>query len=173
MGRAESKSAIVLVSIATLTATLAGCATPNRPYTQLPIRMDVFVVQNDRFHFPRTVLTGPLPNDITMKAAIPGDPWSEAAKVIAQAVSDCFKWGYDAGKHGASHEVGWSTTTYRLFGIQWGNSYDLERAKLMWEAHLRFLDKLPTPIPMYRPNVEDFARAMQAFQGWRDELRGK
>ena len=153
-------------------AALAGCASPSHQFQPLPLRLDVFTVQNDRVHFPANVLTGPLPG-IEAKAVIPGDPWSEAAKVIAQAVSDCFKWAYHAGEVGARVECGWSSTTFRLVSIQWGEGYDLKRVELMWNAYLEYLKKLPQPVPMYQPNRADFERAMQAFQGWRDEPRGK
>jgi len=150
----------------------SGCASPSRPYRQLPLRLDVFVVQNDRVHFPSNVLTGPMPG-IEAKAALVGDPWSEAAKIIAQAVSDIFKHAYHAGEVGARVECGWSTTTFRLLSIQWGEGYDLKRAELMWGGYLEYLKKLPSPVPVYSPRVEDYARAMQEMQGWSDKPKAK
>jgi hypothetical protein len=168
MGRLPT--VVVAISIPFL---FCSCSTPTHLFSPIPIRLDLFVVQNDRVHFPRTVLTGPLPGEPVTKAVIPGDPWSEAAKVIAQAVSDCFKYGYHAGEVGAVNEVGWSTTTYRLFGFQWGIGYDLERAKLMWNAYLEYLKKLPTPMPMYSPKVENYARDMQAWHGWAEKMESE
>lgn len=164
-----ARASVIVASVATILS--GGCASPSHQFWQLPLRFDVFIVQNDRVHFPSNVLTGPIPG-AEAKAVIPGDPWSEAAKVIAQAVSDCFKYGYHAGEVGARVECGWSTTTYRLLSIQWGQGYDLKRAELMWAAYSEYLKKLPTPMPMYSPKIKDYERAMRAMQGWSNEPGG-
>ena len=93
MGRAGARKATVLVSIAVLTAVLSGCATPDRPFVQLPLELRVIHVESSRANIPVTQFTGPLPGQVETKA-VPG--MMEAIAVIAQAVSDCFKWGFQS-----------------------------------------------------------------------------
>ena len=43
----------------------------------------------------------------------------------------------------------------------------------MWGGYLEYLKKLPSPVPVYSPRVEDYARAMQEMQGWSDKPKAK
>ena len=162
MGRAGARKATVLVSIAVLTAVLSGCATPDRPFVQLPLELRVIHVESSRANIPVTQFTGPLPGQVETKA-VPG--MMEAIAVIAQAVSDCFKWGFQSAASQARNANQHGFISVDVVSIRWGSPKEPEQSAQMWDMYSKFLDKLPTPIPMYRPNVEDFARAMQAFQG--------
>ena len=166
MWRAAARRATVLVSIAVLTAALAGCATPDRPYVQLPLELRVIHVESSRANIPVTQFTGPLPGQAETKA-VPG--MMEAIAVIAQAVSNCFKWGFQSAASQARNANQHVFISVDVVSIRWGAPKEPEQSAQMWAMYSKFLDKLPTPIPMYHPNVEDFARAMQAFQGWSDE----
>jgi hypothetical protein len=161
---------VKLVSAVAIIAALAGCATPDRPYVQLPIELRVIHVESSRANIPVTQFTGPLPGQVETKA-IPG--MMEAIAVIAQAVSDCFKWGFQSAASQARNANQHGFISVDVVSIRWGSPKEPEQSAQMWDMYSKFLDKLPTEIPMYHPNVEDFARAMQAFQGWRDEPRGK
>jgi len=145
---------------------LTGCSSPGKPFKPIPISLGVFVVQLDKFHYPSNLHTGPMPPKIESKA-VPG--MLEAIAVIAKAVSEIFRHAYHAGEIGAQYEVGWSTTSYRLVQLQWGNAiteYDQHRVDKMWEAYFEWLKKLPTPLPMYQPKAENFSESMQRLQGW-------
>jgi hypothetical protein len=130
----------------------------------------VIHVESSRANIPVTQFTGPLPGQVETKA-VPG--MMEAIAVIAQAVSDCFKWGFQSAASQARNANQHGFISVDVVSIRWGSPKEPEQSAQMWDLYSRFRDKLPTEIPMYHPNVEDFARAMQAFQGWRDEPRGK
>ena len=164
----RTAKAAVIASVAA--AIISGCASPSRPYTQLPIELRIIHVESSRANIPVTQFTGPLPGQVETKT-IHG--MMEAIAVIAQAVSDCFKWGFQSAASQARNANQHGFISVDVVSIRWGSPKEPVQSAQMWAMYSRFLDKLPTPIPMYRPNVEDFARAMQAFQGWRDEPRGK
>jgi len=170
MGRAGARKATVLVSIAVLTAVLSGCATPDRPFVQLPLELRVIHVESSRANIPVTQFTGPLPGQIEAKM-VPG--MMEAIAVIAQAVSDCFKWGFQSASSQARNANQHGFISVDVVSLRWGAAKEPIQSAQMWAMYSKFLDKLPTPIPMYKPNVEDFARSMQALQGWSDSPEGR
>lgn len=158
-------AAIVAVTAA---AALSGCASPSHHFRQLPIELRVIHVESSSANLPRELFTGPLPLSASSKAMIPGDPWSEAAKIIAQAVSDSFKWGFQSASFQSEHATQHKFISVDILSMRWGEPKEPMQSAQMWAEYRAFLGKLPQPIPMYKPNVEDFAKSMQALQGWSD-----
>ncbi len=162
------KAAIIAVT----SATLSGCASSSHPYEQLPCEIRVIHVESNRANYPLPLFTGERPG-VSEKAIIPGDPWSEAAKIIAQAVSDCFKWGFDAAKYQSRWAVQFGFISVDVVSIRWGQPKEIEQARMAWAANAAFMEHLPDTLPV---NSRELGRRMvgetQRLQGWSDSARG-
>lgn len=164
------RRAAAIVALTAATAISCGCSSFSPPFQQLPIELRVIHVESSRANIPVTQFTGPLPGQIEAKM-VPG--MMEAIAVIAQAVSDCFKWGFQSASSQARNANQHGFISVDVVSLRWGAAKEPIQSAQMWAMYSKFLDKLPTPIPMYKPNVEDFARSMQALQGWSDSPEGR
>jgi len=155
--------AIIVVILA------SGCASPTHLYEQLPLELRVIHVESSRANLPREMFTGPMPPPAKAKA-IPG--MMEAIAVIAQAISNSFKYGFESASFQSEHAAQHGFIRVDIFSILWGEKTEPAQSAQMWAEYDKFLDKLPQSIPMYGPHPEDIRTRSQQFMGWSDKPSG-
>jgi hypothetical protein len=137
----------------------SGCASPT------PFEIRAFHFETNRANYPREIFTGPLPPIVT-KQGLPADPWTEAFKVISQAISDIVKHVMHAEEYKSSAAIRFGYFTWDMVLIRWGPYREVKQARAMWREHERFLSHWPPVINMPKP--EDIREASQRFVGLYD-----
>jgi hypothetical protein len=114
---------------------------------QFPLEIRVLHIESSRAHYPRDMFVAP--NwAVAGKSIVPADPWSEAIKVVAQALSDIFRWGFDSQKYRSDHEARVGFLSIDGIIARWGKDTETEKTRMMWREHERFLSHWPNPIEM-------------------------
>ena len=158
-----------IIATAILSIFIVGCSTPNKVYKQLPLELRVIHVESSRANLPRELFTGPLPQT-RQQRAVPGT--MEAIAVIAKAISECFKWGFQSASYQSEHAVQHGFISVDIVSLRWGKPNEPIQSAQMWKVYDRFMDKMPTPLPMYQPELKSYMETIEQLQRFNDVQLG-
>lgn len=165
----SARTAIIAVVTASILS--GGCASSSHQFQQLPCEIRVIHVESNRANYPLPLFVDSGP-ELKEKIA-PG--MIEAIAVIARAVSDCFKWGFDAAKYQSRWAIQFGFISVDIVQIRWGEQKEPVQAAMAWEANKVFMDEhLPMLHQAGVVTAEEMATATSCARliGWSKTMGG-